>query len=498
MWGLKTILYFGLFWVACLMALVNPIWGVVNYVMAYQTNPTSTWWGIPLTEMGMRFSMIAAVFTVVGLLVATRHVPRIRPVLSWWEVGLVAIVGIAALNLLVGYEYGASARHAFEKLWKMLLFVFILGRLAVTRRNFKIILWTFVVGSLYVGYDAYTAPPSSFWLGRLERIGGPDFSTTSGTAAHLGAMLPLIGAAFLIARRWPWRALAALAGAFTVNAIVLCRTRSAFVGLACGAVAALMVAPKARRFRIHAMLVAGAVVAFSLTDVHFWNRMNTLTSKTALSEDAATVSRTEIWRNAVHILMDHPQGVGAGNFPQVIGRYDPRYYRRSSHNTLLVCFTELGIQGGMVFLLMAVGSLYYLRRTVQMAADTDDPLETKLLVYGSLVSFITYFVTGLGTERFYCESFWWVFILPLCLYRMATSEAAAHALVPAGVPVEDPDDNDPVDARGRGIIPDVDGACGAAGGTVVPPTVAVDGAATSRCRTSPGFPFSTGEAAHGS
>ena len=52
MWPLKTILYFVLFWLGCFVALVNPIWGVVNYMIAYQTNPTNTWWGKPLMAQG--------------------------------------------------------------------------------------------------------------------------------------------------------------------------------------------------------------------------------------------------------------------------------------------------------------------------------------------------------------------------------------------------------------------------------------------------------------
>ena len=423
MWPIKSIFYFALFWVACLMSLVNPIWGVVNYMMAYQSNPTNTWWGIPLADMGMRFSLLAAIFIFVGLLTARKKVPIIRPAFSFWELGVRCLLGISALHLLLDTQPSPEAHTAFEKFWKMLLFVLVFGRLVSTRRNLRIVLWTFVLGSLYVGWDAYTAPPSAFWLGRLERVGGPDFSTTSGTAAHLSAMLPLIGVAFLISRNWYWRIFALGTAAFTVNAIVLCRTRSAFVGLACGALAAFLATPRIKRYRIHFLLGIAVAIAFSLTDVHFWNRMSTLTDRHALTTDAATVSRTNIWKNAAQILQDQPLGVGSGNFPSVIGHYDPRYYRRSTHNTLVVCFTELGYAGGIILLMMAMGSLRLLRLSARRAHETDDPEETTMMIYGSLISFITYFVTGLGTERFYCESFWWIMILPLCVNRMVVREA---------------------------------------------------------------------------
>jgi hypothetical protein len=431
MWPLKTVLYFALFWAACLLALFNPIWGVINYLMVYQINPMKTWWGTPLVALGMRFSMLAIVFTVLGFVFGRRHVPQIRPTFSLWEVGLLAIVAAAALSLVIGDTASPRSGYAFEKLWKMLLFVFILGRLATTRKNFKLVLWAFVAGSLYVGHEGYTAPRAAFWLGRLEAIGGPDFHSTSGTAAHLSAMLPLIGTAFLISDKWKWRAFAAVSGAFAVNTIILCRTRSAFVGLACGAAAAVLTAPRVKRFRIHLLLVTAAVLAFSLTDQYFWVRMGTLTDRDTLAKDAAAVSRADIWVVSLRIIADHPQGIGVGNFPSVIGSYDPRYHKRSSHNTLVVCLTELGIHGGVVFILMAAGSLRLLYRAAKLADDTVNPIETKMLIYGLLVALVTYFVTGLGTERFYCESFWWILVLPLCLYRVVIREATANVEAPA-------------------------------------------------------------------
>lgn len=430
MWPLKTILYFVLFWVACLMSLVNPIWGLVNYMMVYQIHPKSTWWGMPLAQMGMRFSLLAAIFTVLGILFARKRVPKIRPMFSHWEAAAVALVLIGAVNLMFGSRYHAGSAYAFEKLWKMLFFVLILGRLATTRFNLKIVIWTLVAGSLYVGYDAFTAHPSSFWEGRLELIGGPDFATTSGTGAHMAAMLPIIGVGFLIARKWRWRILAALSGALALNTIILCRTRSAFVGLLCGAAVAVLAAPRARRYRLRVLIVGGAVLAFALTDNYFWNRMATLTDREALAKDTAFVGRAEIWRASLQLLAERPFGIGPGNFAHAIGTYDPRHYSRSAHNTFIVCFTELGVQGGIIFVLMLLGSLRFLYLSTRLADDTDDPLETKLIAYGLLIALVTYVIAGLGTERFYCESFWWILVLPMCLYRTVVREVVACDTVP--------------------------------------------------------------------
>ncbi len=435
MWPLKTIFYFSLFWIGCVVSLVNPIWGIVNYMMAYQTNPSQTWWGIPLVKFGMRFSMFAATFLILGLLFSRKRVPKVKPGLCSWELGILALVLLGAMQMIFVSAGAAESLYAFEKLWKMMLFVLILGRLATTRANLKLVIATLVLGSLLVGYDAYTAPPSSFVVGRLELIGGPDFSSSSGAAAHLAAMLPIIGIAFLTAKHWPSRIFALVAGGFTFNAIILCRTRSAFIGLLVGLVAAALAAPRARRFRIRALLGLGLVASFALTDSHFWNRMRTLTDRAALAADVATTSRTEIWWLSLEIIRDHPFGIGPGNFPSYIGAYNPKYYRRSAHNTIVVCFTEFGIPGGILFLLLVGCSLRYLLRSIRLARTSQYSLESSLIAYGFLVAFVTYFTTGLGTERFYCESFWWILTLPVCLYRVLLSEAYAPSPALALEPV---------------------------------------------------------------
>jgi len=225
MWPLKSIACFVGFWVLCLLSLFNPMIGVVNYMLVYQINPNNTWWGIPLMNLGIRFSFLAALFTLVGLITGRKHVPRITPIIAFWELCVLVLVMIGIINMITGVTHSPITYTTFEKFWKMILFVLIIGRLVTTRKNMQMLIWSLVIGSLYLGHTAYTAPQSSFILGRLDRIGGADFSTTSGAAAHLAAMLPIIGMAFLIARKWRWKIFALLSGAFTVNAIILFRTQ---------------------------------------------------------------------------------------------------------------------------------------------------------------------------------------------------------------------------------------------------------------------------------
>ena len=79
---------------------------------------------------------------------------------------------------------------------------------------------------------------------------------------------------------------------------------------------------------------------------------------------------------------------------------------------------------------MVAGAVRFLYLAAKLADDTDDPVDTKLIAYGFLIAFVTYITAGLGTERFYCESFWWVLVLPMCLYRAVVREAAAYETAP--------------------------------------------------------------------
>ena len=168
--------------------------------------------------------------------------------------------------------------------------------------------------------------------------------------------------------------------------------------------------------------------------------MATLTDRGELVKDYAVEARLGILKASVHILADHPTGVGLGNFTKAIGPYDPEFYNRTSHNTFVTCFVELGVFGGLLFLSIIGGSVLLLLRTSRIVNLTDDPARTRYIVYGLMISLVTYVVTGVGTERFSSESYWWVLALPLCANRMAAGEAYKTADVPALVQAQNAND----------------------------------------------------------
>ncbi|HRX87556.1 MAG TPA: O-antigen ligase family protein, partial [Phycisphaerae bacterium] len=412
--------------------------GICNYMMVYQCNPNWWWWGKPLDALGIRYSMTAAVCLIVGMLVSPSRVPRARMILGDWLILLIVFTAIVCTSGTIGTGHSPYSLTLIDKSVKMAIFLYCFVRMGGSRRNFKTIMWVFVFGTLMLGNDAYHANADQFINGRLNSIGGVDFRDSSGLGAHMAAMLPLLGVTVLCTRRWKWKVIPLLAAILAVNTIVQCRTRSAFVGIAAGTIVALFTAPRGWRRSIYVAIILASVGAYRLTDTGFWERMKTVVMPSDYKEDGAIQARLELWSNAWLMFKDHPLGVGVGQFKFTIENYDtgqdPHAFdmpRRVTHNTYLLCASELGFHGFLVFAAILTLSLRKIHRCVKRARDSDDPREMKLLAYGCLLSLVMYMAASAFTDRLYTESFWWVIALPALLERALHAEVCARSAVVA-------------------------------------------------------------------
>jgi len=434
MWPIKTCLFFTGFVAACALSLAYPIVGVSNYMLIYMINPDKMWWGKPLEPLGIRYSLTAAVCLILGMIISSSKIPRMRPFIGTWEMLAILFALLVVASMIVGTGVSDSSVVLVDKVLKMTVFLLCLTTMASIMGNYRIVLWTLVIGCLVLGHDAYYAPSDDFADGRLNFVGGPDFRESSGLAAHMSAILPLIGAAFLVARSWRWRVVALLAGVLTVNTIIQCRTRSAFIGLAAAALVAVVLIPRTRRWRLYLLLVAGGVGAYALTDGFFWHRMSTVFEPDRYGSDTTIVGRIQLWQVAWQMFGDHPFGVGVGQFKHMIAQYETSELshafampRRVTHNSYLLCLTELGVQGFLGFMALVAVSMHKSLRCFKLAHRTDNPLTTRILAFGSVLSLVTYLVTAFFTDRLYTESFWWVLALPVCMEGAVTSEVHRRA-----------------------------------------------------------------------
>jgi O-antigen ligase len=110
-------------------------------------------------------------------------------------------------------------------------------------------------------------------------------------------------------------------------------------------------------------------LAIQLTDPGWWDRMATTFTHT----DASATARVMYWRAAVAMSVDHPFGIGIGNFQEVVKEYVPGLVVvRSAHSTYFECLAELGYPGLALLILVLLTTLSSLSR-LRRAAERLEP-----------------------------------------------------------------------------------------------------------------------------
>jgi len=438
---IKTLLFLLLFAGCALGALLLPEWGALGYVAHYLIGPERQWWHAPLAGLGVRYSYTLALATGIGIVLHWKKLRIGKTILTGQEMLLLLFLGLIWLTVLLGERTQAKyliVDHPSIKMTKTLVFVLMLTHVATTMRTVHRLFWVLTLGALVLGLQAYSTPLSAFTAGRLETVGGTDFSTSNHLGGVLAALLFIIGVQFLRSR-WLGKGVCLLAGAFAANAIILTRSRGALLGIVSGGVVALLLAPKKQRVKIFAgLLIAGAAIIY-LTDPSFRHRAGTIMQDSE-KRDTSAQSRLEIWQGAWRMFLDHPLGVGAGNFYQNIGRYTPAHPEMDAHSTVLRCAAELGWPGLLLLGSMVLNAVAILRRTMVKAQQLQAARRAGLLwlCYGTLTSLVALLTYGLTGSLVYMESLWWLLALPTCLQRVVENlladESAARADESAAAP----------------------------------------------------------------
>lgn len=417
----KTAILFALAFVAtCGLSLYMPLFGTLGYIAHYSIGPEQQWWAGDLRPFGIRYSFVLAIFTGIGMLLNLGKLSYGQKFLQGQEKLILLFLGLVWLSVMIGdptRETQTAVDHPSVKLTKVVVFVLMLTHIVTRLRHVDMLFWVLAIGGLILGMQARNVSPSAFVQGRLETVGGPDFRDSNTLAIYLASILPIIGVQFLRGR-WLARIISLAAGAFAVNAIVLTRSRGAVVGIAAGAVLALMFAPRRHRGKVILGLIVAAAGLLYLADVGFMKRTGTI-GQSEEERDVSAQSRVEIWKGGLAMIADHPLGVGAGNFPQTIGRYASAHRDRDAHNTYIRCAAELGIQGLLLLAALIFNALRVSRDVIRRADDLPGASRdhVALLSYGAMVSLTIFLVGGMFGSLVFIEALWWLIALPVCLNR---------------------------------------------------------------------------------
>jgi hypothetical protein len=227
---LRSIAFLLYFFGSSTAALVFPMVGLICYVVLYHIYPRTTWWGAALEPLGLRYSFICGACLLVGTIISAARTRHGRQFLHPVELGAIVMYLAVLLTLVTGEGINSQSLMLVDKMGKVVLFLLIMSHVLVSRQRLWVFALVMTVMALYLGHEAKNAPPSAFQQNRLDGIGGPDFRESAGLAIHLCALMPFV-AVVLWQKRWLLRIVAFLAAGYGVNAILLCRARSAF--LAC-------------------------------------------------------------------------------------------------------------------------------------------------------------------------------------------------------------------------------------------------------------------------
>lgn len=426
---LRSIAFLLYFFGSSTATLVWPMVGLVCYVALYHLYPQTTWWGKPLEPLGIRYAFVCGTCLVIGTAITSARMRMGRHFLHPVEVGAIIVYLSVLLTLVTGVGLSNQSLMLVDKMGKVLLFLLIMSHVLVSRHRLWMFALVLTLMVLYLGHEARNAPPSAFHHNRLDGIGGPDFRESAGLAIHLCALMPFV-AVVLWQKRWLLRITAFFAAAYGVNAILLCRARSAFVAALAAGVMAVIYAPKRWRRSITVLVILAGVGGFLLSDTWFWKRMDTIVVSGEESRDESAAIRLQIWAAAWEMFKTNPFGVGVGQFHWQVKRYSDALENtsRDAHNSFVLCAGELGVVG----LLAYVGTLGLAWMTLnqvsrQVRRHVEDPDLFEWLVLANRLALVVYVVAGLFVSRFYTEGMWWLVIMPVCLSRAVENECFQEA-----------------------------------------------------------------------
>jgi len=421
---IKAIIYLILLALGSLGSVVyHPLIGLIGYILTYNINPVGHWWGVPLVDWGIRYSLFLAVGTGIGIIIHSSKL-KYKSLFVSQEILLILFLGIIWLSIPLGFGFNPEDSNVI-KMTKVIIILLMANHIVTDLKKYEIMLWTLIIAGLYLGYETYIAPNWMFEGGRFNiGVGGSDFSEGNFLGAHFGLLLPFIGAMFLKGG-WKSKGLCLISGLFVTNSIILCRSRGVFLAILAGILSAIILSIPKQRFKILFGISIAIVGAIFLTDPGFWERME-LIETDAAQTDASARGRLLVWEVALSMASDYPLGVGEGNFKTYIGQYNPEMVGRDTHNTFFRCLAELGIQGAFVLMLLIGNAFWILHKLKSDVKYLPQKRDFLWHIYALKIALIIYLVAGIFITHTYIEEFYWLLMFPVLLKRSVENQLSTQ------------------------------------------------------------------------
>ena len=393
----------------------GPIIGLATYLFVFFTQES---WARSLGQE--RWSFYAAVIAFIAMLVykaqGKQKIRPRKPQFKW----LILIV----INMLIVSIFAVDPKSSHEAVMdflKLMVLYYLIIESIDSRFHYKLIQWMMLWGNYLFGWLAYTE--GKMVAGRLENIGAPGIKNSNHLAGHMIMMIPFIGNLVLFGK-WKEKILIILASPFILNAIMLCNSRGAFLGIILSGILYVVLTPNKMKPRIIFLALLGVSLIFLLANEQVINRFNTIQT---YEEDASATNRLKSWAAALTLSGDYPFGAGGGGFtflspiyiPDIVGHHGDN--NRSVHNTWLMMLTDWGIQGLLLLLIFYLSTFWGILKTIKIAKKNGD-----IFYYFESLAILTGLIAGLLAatfgNRIYAETLYWFCALSNVLNNLYEQE----------------------------------------------------------------------------
>jgi len=435
-------LFVVLFLAGCGLALSrHPIYGVMTYVVVFYVSPSDRWWGQGVTE-GMRWALIAAVVTVIGMLI---HRPKPQAIslgrqpLIWGYAAFVAWVGLQSI-WAVNEQMHADLLEYYVK---YILAMYLIYRCVDSPESLRLFMYAHVAGCTYIAWVAYVGTTGS----RFDDFGGAGIGDANSGALTIVTGV-LAAASLFLAGSTKGRLAIAGSMPLLLNAIVATISRSGFLALAVAGLVFNLFAPVRYAKWIRILSVVGLGLFLVLTNPIYWARIQSLKYQGEQVEGVDTGSKRLLLVQAqFQMFRSRPFGCGSRCTDALSPMYldqkqlagAPGEESRSSHNTFMTMLVDHGIPGGIAYVAMTFWALFSLRKLRRAWRGRDDfPAQILPAVAGGLIA-IT--VGDLFVQYPKLEIRFWLLTIIMCMLSMEAarksqqhmaSEPAARGTADAG------------------------------------------------------------------
>lgn len=308
------------------------------------------------TEFGIRSPFLGAIrfeFLLGSLLVviaALFHAPRPEGRRPSTPIGIACLYGAMLLSFVFTVDFHLSWTIFVDRVVKFSMMALFIATFVRAPGHLRVFYGSVFLAWLRIGQVAFRGQITGglVWesqgIMRLHGEGGSRLAHPNslagfgvGNLPYIYALVPVVG--------WVARGFLLLQLLFVTNIIIFTGSRTGYVAVFAVAIAVYFRSRARKQYLLWAT-IAVAISVF-LVPQQYRERFSTIFSGQE-REGSSRETRIQILVDAVTVFKENPLGVGVGGFPVVRER---RFGRtQDTHNLYLEVLTNLGIQGGIAFL----------------------------------------------------------------------------------------------------------------------------------------------------